>query len=81
MSAEQLRQSLTEILGAVAEARAHTARAKELLGEFERVVAEVQAQAKPWLPPQLAHAVEQLDTQHGRLDGVTDLLDRYRSRL
>lgn len=81
MSTEQLRQSLTEILGVVADARAHAARAKELLGEFERVVADVQAQAKPWLPPQLSRAVEQLDTQHGRLDGVTELLDSYRSRL
>lgn len=81
MSAEQLRQSLTEILGVISDARAHTTRARELLGEFERAVVDVQAQARPWLPPQLARAVEQLETEHGLLDGVTDLLNSYQSRL
>ncbi|WP_276320554.1 hypothetical protein [Amycolatopsis suaedae] len=42
---------------------------------------DAQAQADPWLPPQLDQAVEQLKTQQGRLTGVDDLLQAYRATL
>ncbi|EHK85860.1 hypothetical protein SZMC14600_15882 [Saccharomonospora azurea SZMC 14600] len=45
------------------------------------MVVEVQAQAQPWLPAELARAVEQIDANHARLDTVRGLLAEYESRL
>lgn len=81
MSPEELRGSLTETLGAVADARAYVDRAQELLAESQRIVVDAQAQARPWLPTQLARALEQLDTQRARLHEVNELIDRYQARL
>lgn len=81
MSLDQLQQLLATVSEGVDDARAHTNRARELLEEFRHVIVEAQAQARPWLPPQLAHAFELLDSQPGRLAGVTDALERYAAQL
>ncbi|CAM3075575.1 hypothetical protein SAXI111661_16935 [Saccharomonospora xinjiangensis] len=81
MSLEELRHLLAGTLGAVAEARAHSATAKELLDDYRRVAVEAQAQAQPWLPSELARAVEQIEANHARLDTVRALLTDYESRL
>ncbi|PRX44670.1 hypothetical protein B0I33_111183 [Prauserella shujinwangii] len=81
MSLDALRQLLTAVHSGVADARAHTDRAKSLLEESRRALVDSQAQAQPWLPPQLAQALDQIDGHHGRLTGIGDLLERYQSRL
>ncbi|WP_199429881.1 hypothetical protein [Qaidamihabitans albus] len=81
MSLDALHQLLTAVHAGVADARAHTDQARSLLEESRRAIVDAQAQAQPWLPPQLAQALAQIDRQHGRLSGIDDLLDRYRSRL
>ncbi|MFC4002670.1 hypothetical protein ACFS2C_04165 [Prauserella oleivorans] len=81
MSFDQLRQSLAAVHTGLTDARAHTDRAKELLEEYRRVIVEVQAQAEPWVPPQLADALDQIDSEAGRLAGAGELLNHYEARL
>ncbi|MBK1785008.1 hypothetical protein [Prauserella cavernicola] len=81
MSFDQLRQSLAQVHSGLTDARVHTDRAKELLEEYRRALADVQTQAQPWLPPQLPRAFEQLDNDSGRLAGADDLLNHYEARL
>lgn len=81
MSLDRLHQLLATVSEGVDDARAHTDRARELLEEYRRVIVEAQAQARPWLPPQLGHAFELLDSQPARLANVTDALSRYAAKL
>ncbi|MFF5991017.1 hypothetical protein [Prauserella flavalba] len=81
MSFDQLRQSLAEVHSGLSDARAHTDRAKDLLEEYRRVMVDAQVQAQPWLPPQLGRALEQLETDTGRLAGAGELLSNYEARL
>ncbi|EHY89348.1 hypothetical protein ACWGRK_04420 [Saccharomonospora azurea] len=81
MSLEQVRHLLAGALNSVADAHARSTHAKDLLDDYRRVVVEVQAQAQPWLPAELARAVEQIDANHARLDTVRGLLAEYESRL
>lgn len=81
MSVDELRRTLAEVLDAVAEARTYTEQAKELLEEGRHMIVAPQPPTEPWLPHQLAHALEQIETQCERFDGVAELLDRYQSRL
>ncbi|SFP69236.1 hypothetical protein SAMN05421810_103118 [Amycolatopsis arida] len=81
MSLEQLHQLLATVRGGLDDARAHASRARGLLEESRRAIVEVQAQAQPWLPPQLAQAFDQLDVNTGKLAGADDLLNRYEARL
>jgi hypothetical protein len=78
-------EELHHLLGAVqtglTEAQGHFSQAKSHLEEAIRVIMEAQGQADPWLPPQLAQAVEQIDAQIGRLAGTSELLTAYQSRL
>ncbi|WP_019806203.1 hypothetical protein [Saccharomonospora halophila] len=81
MSAEQLRHELGEVLGVLDDVRAHSAAARELLEDYRRVVTEAQARTDPWLPDELARAVEQLDANRARIDGADRMIDLYRSRV
>jgi hypothetical protein len=76
---------LHHLLGAVqtglTEAQGHFSQAKTLLDEAIRVIIEAQGQADPWLPPQLAQAVEQIEAQVGKLANAGELLTAYQSRL
>ncbi|WP_370945292.1 hypothetical protein AB5J62_40360 [Amycolatopsis sp. cg5] len=64
-----------------ADGRAHLERAKALLEDATRAIVEAQAKANPWLPPQLAQAIEQIDVQLGKLTAAGELLTAYQSRL
>jgi hypothetical protein len=77
----ELHQALAGVLAGLADARQHTGRARELLEESRRAIAEAQAQAVPWLPPQLGRATEQLDQQDVRLATVSELITGYLARL
>lgn len=81
MSLDQLHQLLATVHGRLTEARAHADRARELLEESRRALVDAQAQAQPWLPPQLALALDQVDTHGERLRSVDDLLNHYEARL
>ncbi|MEU6645132.1 hypothetical protein ABZ863_21575 [Saccharomonospora sp. NPDC046836] len=81
MSFDQLRQSLAAVHSGLTDARAHTERARELLEEYQRVIVDAQVQAEPWLPPQLARALEQLESQLTCLAGAGGLLTTYEARL
>ncbi|WP_040919337.1 hypothetical protein [Saccharomonospora glauca] len=81
MSVEQLRHLLAGVLNAITAAHAHSTKAKELLDDYRRVIVEAQAQARPWLPAELARAVAQIDANHLRLDTVRNLLAEYESRM
>ncbi|WP_216213355.1 hypothetical protein [Amycolatopsis aidingensis] len=81
MSLDELRHLLAAVHGGMDDARAHFDRARGLLQESRRAIVDAQAQAQPWLPPQLAKAFDQLDTQTGRLDNADELLTRYEARL
>jgi hypothetical protein len=77
----ELHQLLAAVQTGLAAAQAHLGHAKTLLGEARRAIAEAQGQADPWLPPQLAQAVEQIDAQLGKLANAGELLTGYQSRL
>ncbi|GAB3506774.1 hypothetical protein [Amycolatopsis cihanbeyliensis] len=81
MSLDELHRLLAAVHSGMADARAHFDRARGLLQESRRAIVDAQAQAQPWLPPQLANAFDQLDTQTGRLDNADELLNRYEARL
>lgn len=81
MSLDQLHQLLATVHGRLTDARAHTERARELLEESRRALVDAQAQAQPWLPSQLALALDQVDTYGDRLISADDLLNRYEARL
>jgi hypothetical protein len=77
----ELHQLLAAVQTGLTEAQAHISQAKTLLDEAIRVIMEAQGQADPWLPPQLAQAVEQIDAQVGKLANAGELLTAYQSRL
>ena len=77
----ELHQLLAAVQTGLAAAQAHLTNAKTLLGEGSRAIAEAQGQADPWLPPQLAQAVEQIEAQLGKLANAGELLTGYQSRL
>lgn len=81
MSVDHLRHLLAATRSGLSDARAHLGQAKELLEESRRVMVDAQAQAQPWLPPLLPHALSQLENQHRKLAGVDDLLNRYQQGL
>jgi hypothetical protein len=78
---EQLHQLLAAVTAAVADARAHTDQATRLLEQARQAMVDAQAQAQPWLPPQLPQALDQLESHTGKLAGVDGLLERYGARL
>jgi hypothetical protein len=77
----ELHRLLAAVQGGIADARAHTERAKVLLEESRRAIVDAQAQAQPWVPDQLAQAVELLAAQGIRLNAAGDLLNGYQARL
>lgn len=81
MSLDQLRHLLATVRTGVADALGHLEHARALLEESRRVIVDAQAHAQPWVPAQLPLALSQLETQHGTLTGVDDLLVAYQSRL
>lgn len=81
MSLDQLRHLLATVRTGLADALAHLDHARGLLEESRRVIIDVQAHAQPWLPAQLPQALSQLESQHGKVAGIDELLTRYQSRL
>lgn len=81
MSLESLQHQLRSARTGVTDARAHTGRAKALLEESRRVLTDAQAVAQPWVPPQLAQAIESIERHEVRLAGVDDAIERYAARL
>jgi hypothetical protein len=77
----ELHQSLADARAGIADAHACTARAKLLLEQARQAIADGQAQAQPWLPPQLAQAVDALEIQLARFSTADDLLNGYQARL
>lgn len=77
----ELHESLAAARAGIADAHAATARAKLLLEQARKVISDAQAQAQPWLPPQLAQAVEGLETLLARYSTADDLLNGYQARL
>jgi hypothetical protein len=77
----ELHQLLAAVQAGLAGTQAHLGQAKILLGEARHAIAEAQGQADPWLPPQLAQAVEQIELQLATVASVGELLTEYQSRL
>ena len=77
----EIHQLLAAARAGISDAHAATSRAKLLLEQARQVIADAQAQAQPWLPPQLAQAVEELETQLARFSSADDLLNGYQARL
>jgi hypothetical protein len=73
----ELHARLETIQVALADALGHVDRARDLLDESRRAMVDAQAQADPWLPPQLTQATDQLDAHTSRLHGVGELLTGY----
>ncbi|WP_020668718.1 hypothetical protein [Amycolatopsis nigrescens] len=65
----------------LAEATEHTNRAVELLTEAEQAFVAAHDQAEPWLPPQLAGALEQTTADVNRLSAADTLLSGYEASL
>jgi uncharacterized phage infection (PIP) family protein YhgE len=78
---EELHQSLTAAQAGIANGQASLGQAKELFEEAQRVIRQAQGQAEPWLPSQLAQAIQQIDEQVGKLANASELLTGYQSRL
>ncbi|MFD9888310.1 hypothetical protein [Amycolatopsis sp. NPDC058986] len=81
MGLAELHQLLTAVQDGLANGRAHTERAKSLLGDARRALVDAQAKADPWLPVQLAQADEGLEQLLSRLATADDLVSGYQSRL
>ncbi|MBN6035233.1 hypothetical protein [Amycolatopsis sp. 195334CR] len=81
MSVSELHERLTAVRAAAETAVAHLDRAGELLAEARRAIVDPQAQADPWVPPQLAQAVDQLDTHKARIAGADEALGTYLAML
>jgi hypothetical protein len=77
----ELHQLLAAVQAGLADTQAHLGQAKILLGEARHAIAEPQGQAEPWLPPQLAQAVEQIEAQLTTVANAGALLTEYQSRL
>ncbi|MEC3975171.1 hypothetical protein [Amycolatopsis sp. H20-H5] len=77
----ELHQLLTAVQSGLADGRTHTERAKSLLEEARRAMVDAQAQADPWLPPELPRIGEELDTLLTRLSAADELVSGYQSRL
>ncbi|MFD5247618.1 hypothetical protein ACFWIW_23980 [Amycolatopsis sp. NPDC058340] len=81
MYLEELHQLLTAVQTGLADGRAHAERARSLLEESRRAIVEPQAQAVPWVPPQLEQADEGMENLLTRLSAADDLVSGYQSRL
>ncbi|MCU1687335.1 MAG: hypothetical protein JWQ81_8074 [Amycolatopsis sp.] len=77
----EIHQLLAAARAGISDAHAATTRAKLLLEQARQVITDAQAQAQPWLPPQLAQAIEGLETQLARFSTADDLLNGYQARL
>jgi hypothetical protein len=77
----EIHHSIAGARAGIADAHACTARAKALLEQARQAIADGQAQAQPWLPPQLAQVVDALETQLARFSAADDLLNGYQARL
>ncbi|GAA1242717.1 hypothetical protein GCM10009676_30220 [Prauserella halophila] len=87
MSLHELRASLSVVRSGLTDTSAQAAHARELLEEYRRALLSVQsgtgadASGRPWLPPPLARAFDQLDEHIAQLGNVESALNQYETRL
>ncbi|MDT8910786.1 hypothetical protein [Amycolatopsis sp. PS_44_ISF1] len=77
----EIHQLLSAARAGLVAGRAQAERAKSLLGDARQALVDAQAKADPWLPQQLAVAVEGLDHLLTRLAAADELVGGYQSRL
>lgn len=78
---DELHELLAQVHTHVDDARAHAARARELLEQTRDTMVTAQAVAQPWMPAQLPRALDDLDSHTARMTSVRELLETYRARL